>query len=189
MTYKAEGRQDEIRVILWRICISATTADYSRLACYLPPPQCDTMNRQSNKLAYKEQRDAELYEAYKKALTTHTNKDGSINMWRAIEAAVKMPCSRFWISEGKARREIGYLLSDPGKLERMIPSKRNMYRELLGIYQRMRADPAYSDLTDMQVAYLASDQPASEFFMTPKSAHLRICHERKRRKGIMKSVK
>lgn len=147
------------------------------------------MNRQSNKLAYKEQRDAELYDAYKKALTTHTNADGSINMWKAIAAAVKMPCSRFWISEGKARREIGNLLRDPGKLKRMIPSKRDMYTELLSIYKRMRADPEYSDLTDMQVAYLASDQPASEFYMTPKSAHLRICYERKRRKGKVKNEK
>lgn len=132
-------------------------------------------------MAYGEQRDLELYEAYKAALPLHRREDGTIDSMAAIETAVHTPCSRFWISEEIAACNIRKILKNPNLLKKMMSNKRKMYTELIGVYKKMRSDPKYSDLTDRQVAYLASDTPASEFYMTTGSALVRICHVRKSR--------
>ena len=132
-------------------------------------------------LAYGEQRDRELYEAYRKELPLHVRQDGTLDNMAAVAAAVLRPCSRFWISEEVAAVNIRKFRENPGLLEKMIATKRDMYHELLAVYERLRNDPCNSDLNDKQVAYLASDMPASKFYMTPGSAMVRICAERKKR--------
>lgn len=133
-------------------------------------------------LSYYEQRDSELYDAYKRVLPKHVSADGTTDFMGAIEEAVKTPCSRFWISEGVAYNKIRKLLACPDELNKMVgENKKQMYTELLRIFKEMRQDPLYADLTDRQIAYMASDHPAPEFYLTPGSAHIHICAERKRR--------
>lgn len=132
-------------------------------------------------LAYGEQRDKELYDAYRIELPLHVRGDGTIDNMAAVEAAVMKPCSRFWISEEIAATNIRKFKANPKLLESMIETKRAMYRELMDVYDRLRSDPTNNDLTDKQVAYLASDMPATRFYMTPGSAVVRICAERKKR--------
>lgn len=132
-------------------------------------------------LAYGEQRDKELYDAYRRELARHTKANGNIDSMAAVEAAVLQPCSRFWISEEIAAENIRKFKSRPELLQKMIPTKRAMYEELIAVFDRLRADPDNDDLNDKQVAYLASDTEASQFYMTPGSAMVRICAERRKR--------
>lgn len=133
------------------------------------------------KLSYGEQRDAELYEAYKRLLSSYTKENGKIDNMGAVSAAVKQPCSRFWISEDVAVHNIRAIIANPEVLERMIATKRAMYEDLMEVYWRLRNDPENCNLDDKQIAYMASDSPAREFYMTPGSAIIKICAERKKR--------
>lgn len=138
------------------------------------------MKPSGSHLSYYEQRDAELYDAYKRALPHHA-KDGKTDYMAAIKEAVSMPCSRFWISEGVAYNKIRWMLGNPKEVEGMADNKKRMYKALLAIFLDMRKNPDYADLSDKQIAYMASDHEAPEFYLTPGSAHIHICAERKRR--------
>lgn len=139
------------------------------------------MKPKGSHLSYYDLRDAELYDAYKAALPNYAMPDGSTDYWGAIREAVVSPCSRYWISEGMAYSKIRWMLQDPEAVESMVENKKRMYKSLLKVYLKMRSDPALAELSDRQIAYMASDTPAPEFFLTPGSAHIHICAERKRR--------
>lgn len=134
------------------------------------------------KLSYGEQRDAELYDEYKRQLPLHRKENGEIDNMAAIRAAVLQPCSRFWISENVALHKIRQILANGEQcLERMIETKRRMYKDLMEIYYRLKDAPENAGLDDRQLAYMASDTEAKEYYMTPGSAILRICEERRKR--------
>lgn len=134
------------------------------------------------KLSYGEQRDAELYDEYKRQLTLHRKENGEIDNMAAIRAAVLQPCTRFWISENVALHKIRQILANGEQcLDGMIDTKRRMYKDLMEIYYRLKAAPENAGLDDRQLAYMASDTRAREYYMTPGSAILRICEERRKR--------
>lgn len=116
-------------------------------------------------LSYREERDKELYAAFKRALPNFQRSDGSYDLDAAYSAAIASPCSRYWISEGIAYNMIKWISEDPSRLDSMFAEKRLLYTSLLETYNRLRSDPANADLTNVQVAYLASDEPAPSFFM------------------------
>lgn len=141
------------------------------------------MKQNGCKLSYGEQRDAELYDEYKRQLPLHRKENGEIDNMAAIRAAVLQPCTRYWISENVALHKIRQILADGGKcLEGMIATKKRMYKDLMEVYYRLKAAPENAGLDDRQLAYMASDTQAKEYYMTPGSAILRICEERRRRK-------
>lgn len=134
------------------------------------------------KLSYGEQRDAELYDEYKRQLPLHRKDNGEIDNMAAIRAAVLQPCTRFWISENVALHKIREIQAKGEQcLEMMIETKRRMYHDLMEVYYRLKEDPENEGLDDSQLAYMASDSKAREFYMTPGSAILRICEERRKR--------
>lgn len=136
------------------------------------------------KLSYGEQRDAELYDEYKRQLTLHRKENGEIDNMAAIRAAVLQPCTRFWISENVALHKIRQILAKGEQcLEGMIGTKRRMYKDLMEVYYRLKAAPENAGLDDRQLAYMASDSKAKEYYMTPGSAILRICEERRKRQS------
>lgn len=136
------------------------------------------------KLSYGEQRDAELYDEYKRQLPLHRKENGEIDNMAAIRAAVMQPCTRFWISEGVALHKIRQMLSEGEEcLRDMIETKRRMYMDLMGVYRRLRDMDEYKDMGERQLAYMACDSPAKAYYMTPGSAIIRICEERRRREN------
>ena len=128
------------------------------------------MRPKGSQLSYREDRDQELYRAFKAALPNFQREDSSYDYDAAITAAINTPSSRYWISEGKAYNMIRWITDDPSRLDNMFAEKRLMYKSLIDTYNRLRNDPANDDLTNVQVAYLASDEPAPSFFMGVSNA-------------------
>ena len=145
------------------------------------------MKPRGSHLSYSAQRDSELYDTYKRLVHSFERPDGSIDYNAAILAAVASPCSRYWISEGVAYSKIRAIQADAACLDGMYPQKRLLYQSLYDTFQRLRRDPRYADLSDLQVAYLASDQPAPSFYMGLNNAKIIICRERARRRALRRS--
>lgn len=121
-------------------------------------------------LSYREERDKELYTAFKAALPNFQRPNGTYDINAACSAAIATPCSRYWISEGIAYNMIRMISDDPSRLNTMHAQKRLLYTSLLDTYRRLRDDPSNADLSNVQVAYLASDEPAPSFFMGVSNA-------------------
>lgn len=139
------------------------------------------MKPSGSQLSYSARRDRELYDAFKRCLPLFEREDGSLDYDAAVNAAIASPASRYWVSEGVAYSKLRRIKADSRILQGMFPQKRLLYTSLAATYDRLRADPKNADLSDMQVAYMASDQPAPSFFMGLNNAKIIICRERRRR--------
>lgn len=130
------------------------------------------MKYKGSQCDFKEERDADLLRAYREIQSERDNISQS-----EIEALLaKSPSSRFWVSEGRAYRVVLDLLK--GKtLDAMIPTRRDMYRE---IYRRyLIYSEKYPSLTTMGIIKLICNENAPRFYITPKSIHVIICRVRK----------
>lgn len=170
-------------IILLQISTILVANTYLRkyLPLYYKP-----MKPKGSRLSYNEQRAEELYAAYKKALPRCLRQDGTIDGNAAVVAAIASPCSRYWVSEGVAYSNIIRIKKDYSVIDAMYPQKRLMYIFLYAEFNKLREDPSNSDLSDTQVAYLASASPAPSFFMSVSSAKNIIEKERRRRQNSKK---
>lgn len=85
-----------------------------------------------------------------------------------MEKVVKRPSSRFWVDPDRARDIVSRYRRDPRSIERMIPSRRAMYRALsLKCAEIERQNPGKSMIHCITMAIYSG---APEFYLTPGTA-------------------
>lgn len=127
------------------------------------------MGYKDTEFEYRYQRDTELIKAYN---TVISDIRPPFTMCDVLARAVKLPCSRFWVSETRAKTVIarmkhGYDLSD------MKPNKRKMFQE---IYRRVEEQEKLGPVEMVDIL----ESGAPEFYLTTESAKVIIHYAKKR---------
>jgi hypothetical protein len=121
------------------------------------------MKHKNNVSDFIEERNQELLCSYKHLLSI-TDVIVPTEIYKQL---VKMPSTRFWVSEWRASIVLSRMFSGD-KLQNMQPTKRSMYQE---IFRRakviLRKNPG---MPMLYVAFEVVNSPAPRFFMTPGSA-------------------
>lgn len=119
------------------------------------------MKKKGSTSDYIEERNAELRERF------FSQKGYEVNTYTTdhlLERAVKSGSSRFWVDPYRARDIISRYDRDPHSLDRMLPGRRAMYRELYARFAEIRhANPCASMIECVSRAILS---PAPEFYLT-----------------------
>lgn len=91
-----------------------------------------------------------------------------VKMGTLCKKLVKMPASRFWVSEDRARDVVGAMLRGQQVLNGMRESKRRMFVEIFERVQALLQREPKRSLTDCIVDVIYS--PAPEYYMEPGNA-------------------
>ncbi len=130
------------------------------------------MKFKGSQCEFREERDADLLRAYREIQSVRDNVSQS-----EIEALLAhSPSSRFWVSEGRAYRVVLGLLKGR-TLDGMIPTRRDMYREIFRRY--LVYSKQFPSLTTMEIVRHICYEKAPSFYITPNSIHVIICRVRK----------
>lgn len=128
-----------------------------------------------------QQRDAELYAAYKRAL----QKPGT-TVHKAIHDAIHTPTSRYWVGFSSVYREIcarqrGYHTKhDPSSRRKKAHNCRvKMIDELYKIYLNIKNSKYYKDCSIRFIVSLVIGQPAPRFYIDFRRAQAIIEQQRK----------
>jgi len=142
------------------------------------------MKHKGNNIIYITQRNKELYEAYLQELA-----DAAIVRKRDIYRRVVLrPCSRYWISEERARDMInmidrGIPIDKIATGHRCYKSKteNTIYRDmLLSLYDVFcRVRDQNPDMSRFEQVCIACSTPAPQFFITPCSAQKFILQQKR----------
>lgn len=137
------------------------------------------MKKRGVKFEYEEERDRDLMRAYCEQLRRLYDEHGGVQLLDDVfRRLVRMPSSRFWVSETRAAVVVGAMCREADRvggtprrwetLRRMRTTKRRMYAE---IYRRYRLrQQARPDLGIFQNVTYVVLQAAPEFYITPDSA-------------------
>ena len=90
---------------------------------------------------------------------------------------VNMPSRRVWVSDIRAALVVSAMMKGKAHLEKMCPSKREMYEEIYSRVMVMYTD--YPDKTISELCSMVVMQPAPKFYLTPGSAKIMVCKARK----------
>ena len=135
------------------------------------------MRREGSKSEFGEQRDRELYAAFRRILV----QAEGIPLAEMFGMAAKCAASRFWVGEHRATDVISVMLRG-GDISGMYPEKQRMYREILRRVREMRKER--SDAALYHLVFEAVNQPAPEFYLTAKTVKVLVYQWR--RKMIMR---
>lgn len=115
-------------------------------------------------LEFTDERNEELMKAFREVISQRT----FIDITDVSEAIVKMPCSRFWVSEERAMVVITALMKGKPVLHAMRPTKREMFQEIFKRVLAMQKTRPNASLFELVLKVVNS--PAPEFYMTARSA-------------------
>lgn len=101
-----------------------------------------------------------------------------IRMPKVYHAIVNMPSRHFWVSDIRAALVISAMLRGEDALRGMWPLKKEMYREIYSRVIALRNE--HPELTVSELCSRVISQPAPKFYLTPGSAKMLICKEKKR---------
>lgn len=122
---------------------------------------------------YKNERNKDLFRAYRQLLET----ERVINPKTFFKKLVRMPSKRFWVSEERASVVLSVMLQEK-QPQAIIRNRKEMFRE---IYKRairlMKKEP---ELSISEVARRVVNQQAPKFYLSPKSAKYIIFYEKKK---------
>lgn len=125
------------------------------------------------KFEYQQDRDCDLMRAFRNSLSDNPGK----NLPEILRITVNSPSKRFWVSEFRAAIVISRMMKGD-KLMNMTLTKREMYFE---IYRRVCDLIAKNPgRTLIELAVMATNQPAPKFYLKPESAGI-IIHRIKKR--------
>lgn len=113
-------------------------------------------------LEFTDRRNAELLAAWNKAMIESRHISLPAIAWRIVNT----PCSRFWVSEERAMVVCSALMRGEKPLERMRPTKREMFLE---IYRRVVVERG-KGRTLAQAVSRVVNSPAPKFYMKPRCA-------------------
>lgn len=120
------------------------------------------MKRKGSYFEYEQDRNEELMKAYHKAIAS-CKIIRLENIWQDI---ADMPASRFWVSEERAAIVVSRMLKGD-TLKYMRTCKREMFFE---IYEKvLKLQQQKPDLSIYKLCFIAVNQPAKKFYMTPLS--------------------
>lgn len=118
------------------------------------------------------QRNREILAAYRKTLHLSSH----ISLPDVCRRVANSPCSRFWVSEGRAAVVIARMLRGE-KLLGMSPLKREMFYKILEkTADLLRRNP---DMSITEATALAVNMPADKFYLKPCSVREIIYQIRK----------
>ena len=110
------------------------------------------------------QRNDELMKAYRQAIADRK----CIDIEQISNEIVKMPCTRFWVSEERAMVVIAAIIKGKNILKTMRNTKRKMFLEIhRRVIALMKGNTSMS-LYDAVIKVVNS--PAPEFYMKPRCA-------------------
>ncbi len=115
-----------------------------------------------SKAEYERERADDLWRAYRQHIATVRRVTPA-----AFDTVVNMPASRFWVSERNAATVMGRMLSGD-KLEKMRPTKREMFREIFRRFKIMRE--YYPGETILRLTTRVCRQSAPKFYLRPETA-------------------
>lgn len=115
-------------------------------------------------LEFTDERNRELMRAFRDAVS----KSSFIDITEISSVVVNMPCSRFWVSEERARVVVAALAKGKPVLDAMRPTKREMFREIYGRVLAMRETRPDAPLRELVMKAVLS--PAPKFYMRPRCA-------------------
>ena len=134
---------------------------------------------------FTEERDRELYIAFRRMFETSEVKIAKRPFQRAIELAVRCPCSRYYLSTQDVYRYIR--CKKKGRewfRERKTKGRektQEAYKQIYEIYLRLRDKMEFRGCSDYFIASFVTSAPAPSFFITYTHARRIIAKERKRR--------
>lgn len=124
-------------------------------------------------MEYSKSRSDDLMRAYDEYIASCSY----IRLSDVYNKIVNMPSRRFWVSDTRATFIISAMMRREAHLERMWPSKREMYEEIYRRVIAMRED--YPEFTVSKLCAMVVEQPAPKFYLTPGSAKMVVCKARK----------
>lgn len=122
---------------------------------------------------FHEERDRDLYRAFKQALC---RKDLT-NEHDMVRAAIETPAERFYVSEERAARVVNQWLADKCP-PRMLATQRMMYEEI--VRRVLRLHERHPARRINQLVWEVICQPAPRFYLTEKSAFVILRRIRKK---------
>lgn len=128
------------------------------------------MKKQGCRIDYAAARGEEVKRAFRKAWECAASmvKGYQPDVEHVAAVAVRMPASRFYVSEERAAAVVSQMMRGETATDGMRESKRRMYGELLRrVRQQMSKRPGAS-LVDLVASVIY--EPAPEFYMEPATA-------------------
>lgn len=125
------------------------------------------MKHTGSNFEHEEARNKDLMRAYHKLL----HEAASIRLADIFRKVVDMPSSRFWVSEERAAIVIASMLKGD-KLKNMRPTNKEKYEEIFKRVLALKED--FPSLSVYELTFMAVQQPAPKFYLTPGSAKLII---------------
>lgn len=150
------------------------------------------MKHKGSAFEYKDDRDADLLEAYKRELASNS----IISLAEIARRISQSPAKRFWVSEERALIVISEM--ERGiKLNITTKNKRDMFLELHRRYTLYKQE--HPDMTMQEIVFRICNEPAPRWYLSPgsilvilyrarKEAKKRCYEERKRRLRFMFSL-
>ncbi len=150
------------------------------------------MKYKGSTFEYREERNADLLDAYKREMASNSN----ISLTEIAERIANSPSRRFWVSEERATIVVSSMLKGDS-LSTMNATKREMFQEIYRryiVYQRQ-----HPTLTKREIIFHICNEEAPKWYLTPKSVIVLLhkvrkearkkCYEsRKRRLHFMFSL-
>lgn len=124
---------------------------------------------------YHEERDHDLWHTYQQVC----NSEQPATDLEAVRRSVQKEAPRFYVSEERATRVMGWMMKGDSRVARMLPKHRAMFEE---IYRRTMA--LRSQLPGRPLSEIVSRvvrRPAPEFYLTPMSGYMILRQIRRRR--------
>lgn len=112
-----------------------------------------------SKCEFSDQRSLLLLKNFRESIA----RQSVISAKRAFQEAADAPAPRFWVSEARATRIIAMLLKGEDPTEGMIPSKREMYMEILNRVKILKEKNPSTPLGD--IVFTVVNSPAPQSYM------------------------
>lgn len=131
------------------------------------------MKRKGSEFEYRQELESDLIRAFRESML----KAKYIRMDDIYANVVEMPCSRFWVSETRAKIVLAEMMRGD-TLPNMGEMKREMYME---IYRRLKAFMAeHPSMSFNDCVFQVLKQQAPKFYLKPNSARVIICRIRRK---------
>ena len=131
------------------------------------------MKKKGATCEFRDQRDNDLYRAYRQQLKTTS----FVRLPQLIDRVISSPAERFYVSEERAAIVIGEMLRGRS-IEHMQTQKRRMYDEIFSRFLELMQRRPY--LQYNEAVTIVVNQPAPEFYLTVGSAIVILHRIRKR---------
>lgn len=121
------------------------------------------MKHNGSKSDFTTQRNKELMRTFKRILAENHFND----LRKLYQQVAESPCSRFWVSEERAKVVISAMLKGQYPLDSVKDTKRDMYLEIFKRVLAIRKDDP--DVSIQDAVFDAVNSPAPKFYLTPDS--------------------